>query len=116
MDQDVWNVQLTIDGGLPTGSDRVIFGTPGTNTVLYTPTGADAGTLTLDQATDSVTTLAGIEHLIYDGEGGNDTFTIVGTAAADTSRTRPAPAQMKARCGATTRWPSATRIWALAPR
>ena len=42
-----WNVNLTLDGGLPTASDQVIFGTPGQQSVQYTPTAADGGTLVI---------------------------------------------------------------------
>jgi Ca2+-binding RTX toxin-like protein len=79
-----WDVDISIDGGLPTGSDTVIFGTPGAaDTVQYTPTGADTGTLNIVNLM-SLTNLVGIEHLIYDGEGGNDLFSIIGTSSDDT--------------------------------
>ena len=38
----------------------------------------------LDQATDSVVSINTIENLFYDGEGGNDTVTMIATAGADT--------------------------------
>ena len=47
------------------------------------PTGADSGTLHILNLS-SVTTLAQIEHLVYDGEGGNDTFSVGGTGGDDT--------------------------------
>jgi hypothetical protein len=77
-----WNVGITVNGGLPTGSDTVIFGTPGADTVQYTPTGADTGTLNIVNLL-SVTNLVGIEHLVYDGEGGNDALTINTTGGDD---------------------------------
>src|SRR5205085_9484955 len=83
-----WNVQLTIDGGQPTASDTLIFGTPGTDTAIFTPTGADSGTLNITNLT-SVTTFTQIEHVVYDGEGGGDTLTINGTAVDDSASINP---------------------------
>ncbi|MEZ6114402.1 MAG: hypothetical protein R3C99_25835 [Pirellulaceae bacterium] len=79
----VWNTNLTINGGLPTASDKVIFGTPGAqvDNVVYTPTGADSGTLNITNL-NSLTTLNQIEHLVYDGEGGQDTITVNTLAVA----------------------------------
>ena len=80
----VWNVALTIDGGLPTASDKLIVGTPGTtDTVTYAPTGPDSGTLTIANL-NTVFNISQIEHLVYDGEAGNDDLTVLGTAAVDT--------------------------------
>ena len=96
----VWNVQLFIAGGTPaapTGDqgDVLELETPGTQTVIYTPTGIDTGTLN-DTTNTSLITLApftipgswdytsspgGIEQVIYQGLGGGDTLTINGTAA-----------------------------------
>jgi hypothetical protein len=108
-----WNVNVFIAGGLPsavTGDQGDVFEleTPGTNGVRYTPTGSDTGVIALDtnnNATfDTTITLGafgpvcaplnyvsspgGIEQFIYDGENGNDTFTVLGdqggAAVADT--------------------------------
>ena len=92
--------------------------TPGFDNIVYTPTGSDTGTLVVDEntngiydaaAVDSIITIGpfvffcpdpppgftyisspgGAEEVVYDGEGGNDDFTIVGTALADTIRHTP---------------------------
>src|SRR5262249_821036 len=74
-----WNVQLTIDGGQPTGSDTVIFGTPGVDNVIFTPTGPDSATVNITNLT-SVSNLTGVEHVVYNGISttGLDNLTIIG--------------------------------------
>ncbi len=94
-----WNVQVFVAGGPPAASDKLVFETPGSNTVIYTPTGADSGTLLLDQGgSNSLITMApftipalnytsspgGIEQVIYDGQSGVDNLTVRGTASDDT--------------------------------
>jgi hypothetical protein len=81
----VWNVQVTIDGGPPSASDRLVVETPGDQpeTVVYTPDASDGGTLNLDSLT-SVVTIAQIEELQYDGEADGDSLTVMGTASDDT--------------------------------
>ena len=84
----VWNVQVTLIGGSPsaggTDNDLVGIDTPGDNTVTYTPTSANSGSFVLAQGTNSVVTINTIEHLFYDGVGGNDTVTVIATAGNDT--------------------------------
>jgi len=81
----VWNVQVTIDGGPPSASDTLVVETPGAvaETVVYTPSASDGGTLNLSSLT-SLVTVTQIEELRYDGEADNDTLTVVGTTGDDT--------------------------------
>ena len=84
----VWDVDVTVNGGAPSapspGGDRVTVETPGAGaeTATYTPSAVDGGTLNLTSLS-SLVTLAGIEQLSYDGEGDNDSLTVVGTAGGD---------------------------------
>lgn len=81
----VWNVQATIDGGPPSASDRLVVETPGAGaeTVVYTPSASDGGTLNLSTLT-SLVTITQIEELRYDGEADNDTLTVAGTGGNNT--------------------------------
>src|SRR5262249_26229514 len=82
----VWNVNVTVDGGAPAAdTDRLIVQTPGATaeTAVYTPSASDGGTLNLTSLT-SLVTLTGIEALTYDGQGDNDSLTVVGTSGPDT--------------------------------
>ena len=82
----VWDVDVTVDGGPPAAdTDRLIVQTPGAfaETVVYTPTASDGGTLDLTSLS-SLVTINGIEVLSYDGQGDNDSLTIVGTSGDDT--------------------------------
>src|SRR5262249_48942145 len=45
--------------------------------------------------TNSVVSINSIENLFYDGQGGNDTFTVIGTAGNDTITHTPGPADNK---------------------
>lgn len=101
--QAEWDVDVFVAGGPPSASDKLILETPGTDTVIYQPTGSDTGVLTIDEpVNDSTINISpftvffpgpptvfyqsspgGVEELIYDGEGGNDRLTVLGTAAAD---------------------------------
>jgi hypothetical protein len=94
-----WNVQLNLTGGEPAAgslpqSDRFVLVTPGTTSVVYTPTPGfpDRGTFLIDQGgLNSLITLAplpgsasgGFEFAQYDGEDGNDTLTIRTPVTAD---------------------------------
>jgi hypothetical protein len=81
-----WNVNVTVNGGPPAAdTDRMIVQTPGTGaeSVTYTPTASDGGTLNLTSLT-SLVTMTGIEVLSYDGQGDNDSLIIVGTSSDDT--------------------------------
>ena len=99
--QAEWNVDVTLNGG--PGDDQVTLQTPGAKpkTIIYQPTGADQGLITIrqkdaqDMAVDSNITLAsfadspgGIERFVLDGQGGNDTLVVrgdgVGPDSADT--------------------------------
>ncbi|WP_119272492.1 beta strand repeat-containing protein [Taklimakanibacter deserti] len=81
----VWDVDMNLNGGPPaTGtSDRVIVQTPGIVTASYTPTAFDAGTFDL-ASLSSLATLTGIELLSYDGQGDDDSLTVVATGGDDT--------------------------------
>jgi hypothetical protein len=97
----VWNTQVTVAGGTPAVNsgplgDTLQLETPGQQSVTYTPTGIDTGTLN-DTTNTSVITMGsftipalpytsspgGIEHVIYQGLGGNDALTVMGTAGID---------------------------------
>ncbi|HID23474.1 MAG TPA: calcium-binding protein, partial [Planctomycetaceae bacterium] len=73
-----WDVDVTINGGPPSASDRLVIETPGQDTVVYTPgTTPDSGTLLIDEPTnDSTITINQIEELVYDGEAGGDSLTV----------------------------------------
>ncbi len=81
----VWNVAVTINGGPPAASDTLVVQTPGAaaETAVYTPTAVDGGTLNLSSLT-SLVTFTSIEQLVYDGQGDNDSLTVVGTSGNDT--------------------------------
>jgi hypothetical protein len=82
----IWDVDVTVNGGPPAAdTDRLIVQTPGTaaETVVYTPTASDGGTLDLTSLS-SLVTINTIEVLSYDGQGDNDNLTIVGTVDPDT--------------------------------
>ena len=77
---------MTVDGGAPAAdTDRLIVQTPvtGVESAVYTPTASDGGTLVLNPLSSTVT-ISRTEVLSYDGQGDNDTLTIVGTTGADT--------------------------------
>ncbi len=105
----VWDVEAFVAGGTPSAvtgdqGDVLELETPGTQTVTYTPTGSDTGVINLITLTSTITigsflnacpsapgandgynsSPGGVEEFVYDGEGGNDLFTIIGTAAIDT--------------------------------
>jgi hypothetical protein len=85
-----WDVSVTVNGGTPaTDTDQLIVQTPGTGaeSVVYTPNASDGGTLDLQSLSspfDSLVTINGIDVLSYDGQGDNDSLTIVGTSSDDT--------------------------------
>jgi hypothetical protein len=74
---------LTINAG--DGEDRLIVQAPGAGaeTAVYTPTAFDGGKLDLTSL-GLLVTINTTEVLIYDGQGDNDSLTIVGTSGADT--------------------------------
>ena len=77
---------ITVDGGNPTGSDTLIFtGRTGlTDNFRLAPTGAGAGAITNTGV--PATAFAGIEHLDFVLQFGNDNFTVDGTAGNDDYR------------------------------
>jgi Ca2+-binding RTX toxin-like protein len=106
-----WNVQLSIVGGSPsigeaTEADRVVLETPLADTLVFTPTGPDTGTLSIDGGLGGliqllsilpadfcpgltyVSSVGGVEWVQYDGElsgagTASDSLVIQGTAAND---------------------------------
>ncbi|NUQ61970.1 MAG: VWA domain-containing protein [Pirellulales bacterium] len=103
-----WDVDVYLSGGAPSAGpdlsegDRLVLETPWSDNIVFTPTGSDTATILIDEAVnDSLitigkfTTLAcpalnytsdpgGIELVVYDGEGANDTLKVVGTSGQDT--------------------------------
>jgi hypothetical protein len=84
-----WDTDVTVNGGPPSASDRLVVETPGAaaETATYTPTASDAGTLVIAEATPADATnvtITGIEELAYDGEADDDALTVAGTGGADT--------------------------------
>ncbi len=70
------------------GSDRRGGGTPGsTDTVLYQPTGSSAGKLTLVNLASVGDSR--VERVVYDGEAGGDSLTVLGTGSSDVIPHRP---------------------------
>src|SRR6266511_3002117 len=79
-----WDVDVTVNGGLPAAdTGRLIVEVPGAETAIYTPTAFGGGTLDLTSLS-SLVTIKTTEVLIYDGQGDNDSLTIVGTSGDDT--------------------------------
>ena len=83
-----WDTDVTVEGGAPSASDRLVVETPGdgAETVLYTPANADSGMLEIIEtlaANSTQITLTEIEELVYDGEADDDNLTAVGTAGDD---------------------------------
>ncbi len=67
-------VAITVQGGDPTASDTVVVnGTGGADTINYSPTGIDAGTVQVNAL--GLVTLATVEHLTINGLGGTDALT-----------------------------------------
>ncbi len=116
-----WDVDVRVVGGpgsAPANGDRLVLQTPGQDTLVYTPTSSETGTMVIDANGDGVYTAAstdsqiqlvssfqmdcdnngvidysssvgGMESVIYDGEGADDTVNFVGSAANDTIRHTP---------------------------
>ncbi|MEX0713059.1 MAG: DUF4214 domain-containing protein [Pirellulales bacterium] len=105
-----WDVDVTIAGGPPSAGasadgDRFVLETPGTDSIIFTPTASDQATILIDEpGNDSLITIGpftlvlvpgqepdvyvsspgGIELFEYDGEAGDDSLAVMGTADADT--------------------------------
>ena len=78
--------EIIVNGGDPTASDTVVVnGTTAGETIVFTPTAADAGTVLVGVA--PIVTLATVEHLTINGLGGNDTLTTVTPAAVSSDVT-----------------------------
>lgn len=111
--QAAWGMELTLIGGPASGitgdqGDVLMIETPGLVDAVYTPTGADTGSLQITNVNGLVANLTiqsqayvpgidcpplpepliggngGIETLIYDGEGFGDQLTVNGTDGDDT--------------------------------
>ena len=72
---------ITVNGDDPPGGDTLIVTGAGAETVVYTPDAFDGGTLDLTSLSVTINT---IEVLSYDGQGDNDSLTVVGTGGDDT--------------------------------
>ncbi|MAE61950.1 MAG: hypothetical protein CMJ49_11415, partial [Planctomycetaceae bacterium] len=71
-----WDVNVTVNGGLPSASDTVIVtGGAGADVATYTSTGPENGVLDITSQS-SVITLDGVEHVTFDGAGGADSLTL----------------------------------------
>jgi hypothetical protein len=84
-----WATALTVDAGAPSLNDTIIVETPGpgAESASYTPSGADAGTLSIkDSLAGAATSITffGAEQLLYDGKSDGDALKILGTAGDDT--------------------------------
>ena len=109
-----WNVQVTINGGAPqtlggrlgdTFSLETPDGATAAQTVAYTPTGPNSGTLN-DSTLASLITLTDIEQVFYNGGANGDALHVQrhGRQRHDhqhTRRTRPTPASSRT----TASWP-----------
>jgi hypothetical protein len=80
----VWDVDVTVDGGPPSASDRLVVETPyvSSDTAIYTPTGVDSGEIDLVNLS-SLIAISGVEELVYDGRNDDDTLTVLGTSGDD---------------------------------
>jgi len=105
--QAVWDVNVFAAGGAPSApldGDRLEVETPGQNTVRYTPTGIETGTVEILDAggvnVHATVTIGpftgacgeninydsspgGFEELVYDGEGAHDDLTVIGSVFND---------------------------------
>ena len=105
---------ITINGDDPTASDTLIVnGTTASEAIGYNPTGVGAGNVTVAGLPDvSFTTT---EHLIINGQGGNDTLTVStpnidGTQVFTPAR-RLTPARSNSLTTSTTSLPRRCRSW-----
>ncbi len=73
---------LTVAGNDPTASDKLIVnGTPAADTIDFTPTGADSGSVAITG--ESTVNFTGIESVVINGQGGNDALTVTTPAGND---------------------------------
>jgi hypothetical protein len=75
-----WNVNVTINGGVPSVTNQLVVITPGTDQATYTPASANSGTLGIG---NSNVVFTNIESFLYDGQSGGDKFAMVGTSGAN---------------------------------
>ncbi len=79
---------ITVNGNDPTASDTLIAnGTTGADNINFTPTAADGGGITGAGPVPIIFTT--VEHLLINGQGGNDSLTVTGTAGNDTISVTP---------------------------
>jgi hypothetical protein len=72
----VWDVDVTVDGGAPSASDKLVVQTPyDAQTATYTPSGAEDGTLDISSMSSTIH-ITEVEQLVFDGEAENDTLTV----------------------------------------
>ncbi len=73
---------VSVNGGDSTNGDSVVVsGSAGVNNVTVTPTSADAATVT---GLGAVVNIGTTESFLYNGLGGDDTLSVIGSAASDT--------------------------------
>ena len=108
-----WNVQVTINGGAPqtlggrlgdTFSLETPDGATAAQTVAYTPTGPNSGTLN-DSTLASLITLTDIEQVFYNGGANGDALTFNGTGGNDTITSTPGTRPTPASSRTTASWP-----------
>jgi Ca2+-binding RTX toxin-like protein len=90
-----WNVNVTVNGGASSAvGDQLVVETPFANQATYTPSASNAGTLVVLNGVNPITnvTITDIENFVYDGQSGGDSFTLVGTSAANAFRLTPGAA------------------------
>ncbi len=90
-----WDVDVTIDGGPPAASDKLVVETPGATAenVNYIPTAPDAGLMSIGESNPAMAThvmILGTEELVYVGRGDNDSFIVFGNSDKNTFRHTPA--------------------------
>ena len=79
---------INVNGGDPTASDSlVVNGTAGADTIKYTPTAPDAGSVTVNTA--ATVTFLTTESVTVNGLGGGDALTFVGSGGGDTITSTP---------------------------
>src|SRR5262249_9798727 len=81
-------VAIIVQGGDPTASDTVVVnGTAGADTVNISPTAADAATVQVNAF--GLVMLQTVEHLTYNGQGGNDSLTVTTPAGGQVVTVTP---------------------------
>jgi len=81
---------ITVNGGDPTGSDKVVVnGTSAGDAIGVAPTAADAAQITIAGLPDVIVTTT--ESLVINGQGGDDSLTVITPAGFDEITYTPGP-------------------------